>query len=169
MKVELKNVKYAGFASHETHCFEATVYINGERAGTVGNEGQGGPHHYSPHDLESVLDGHAKTLPPYDASDLYGEPAGTKMCEHCAETLIGFLVNDWLYTRDLTRRLARVMLFTKKGETALFSVGFRQPQALGAIVRDKGMLAAFAHRHSAETILNALPFEQALRIFRAAS
>src|SRR3546814_21105562 len=27
MKIELKNVKYAAFASAETNCFQATVYI----------------------------------------------------------------------------------------------------------------------------------------------
>jgi hypothetical protein len=43
MKVELKNVKYSAFASQETHCFEATVYIDGKRVGTVSNEGYGGP------------------------------------------------------------------------------------------------------------------------------
>ena len=35
MKIELKNVKYSDFASHETHCFEASVYIDGKRAGIV--------------------------------------------------------------------------------------------------------------------------------------
>ena len=42
MKLELKNVKHAAFASQETHCFEATLYVDGKRFATVSNEGHGG-------------------------------------------------------------------------------------------------------------------------------
>ena len=31
MKIEIKHVKYSQFASRETNCFEATVYIDGKR------------------------------------------------------------------------------------------------------------------------------------------
>lgn len=41
MKVELKNIKIAKFASEETLCFEATIYIDGKRSGTVKNNGWG--------------------------------------------------------------------------------------------------------------------------------
>jgi hypothetical protein len=42
MKITLKNFKHAAFASQETYCFEATVYIDGKKAGTASNEGHGG-------------------------------------------------------------------------------------------------------------------------------
>jgi len=42
-KIELKNLKVAEFASQETTCFEATVYVDGKRFCTVRNEGSGGP------------------------------------------------------------------------------------------------------------------------------
>jgi hypothetical protein len=43
---ELKNVKIAEWASEETTCFDATLYINGKRIGTCGNDGQGGCNRY---------------------------------------------------------------------------------------------------------------------------
>lgn len=42
MNITLKNFKHAAFASQETYCFEATVYIDGKKAGRASNEGHGG-------------------------------------------------------------------------------------------------------------------------------
>ncbi len=42
MNITLKNFKHAAFASQETYCFEATVYIDGKKAGTASNDGHGG-------------------------------------------------------------------------------------------------------------------------------
>ncbi len=45
-KVTIKNLKYAAFASQETSCFEATIYVDGKRFCTARNEGSGGPDCY---------------------------------------------------------------------------------------------------------------------------
>ena len=42
MKITLKNLKVAKFMSQETTCFQATVYVDGKKAGTAENEGHGG-------------------------------------------------------------------------------------------------------------------------------
>jgi len=42
MKLELKNVKHAEFASQETHCFEAKLYVDGVFSAQISNEGRGG-------------------------------------------------------------------------------------------------------------------------------
>lgn len=39
----LKNVKYAAFNSHETHCYQASLYLNGKKVADIENEGHGGP------------------------------------------------------------------------------------------------------------------------------
>jgi len=41
-KIELKNIKYAAFASEETHCYDATLYLDGKAMFRVGNDGHGG-------------------------------------------------------------------------------------------------------------------------------
>ena len=42
MKLELKNIKVCKWASEETHCYQAVVYVNGKPAIGVSNEGHGG-------------------------------------------------------------------------------------------------------------------------------
>jgi hypothetical protein len=75
MNIELKNVKIAKFASHETLCFEASVYVNGKRAFVVENAGQGGCNFYHPVNeqgkalLKQAQD-HAKTLPDIQYGEL---------------------------------------------------------------------------------------------------
>ena len=41
MKIELKNFKYAEFASEETLCFTASVYVDGTRMFLASNSGKG--------------------------------------------------------------------------------------------------------------------------------
>lgn len=48
MKITIKNLKIAKFASEETLCFEATVYVDGEKAFTAHNDGRGGCDMYHP-------------------------------------------------------------------------------------------------------------------------
>lgn len=63
MKIELRNVRHAAFASQETECFTASVWIDGRREGTVENSGAGGPMMFHPFALEERLEAHAATLP----------------------------------------------------------------------------------------------------------
>ena len=44
--ITLKNIKYSSTFSRETHLFQATIYMNGERAMKVENDGHGGPNQY---------------------------------------------------------------------------------------------------------------------------
>jgi hypothetical protein len=44
-EIQIKGFKHAAFASQETLCFTATVYINGKKVGHADNAGHGGPTH----------------------------------------------------------------------------------------------------------------------------
>ena len=46
--LELKSVKFNAHFSRETHCFTATVYLDGKRIMKVENDGNGGAHNYYP-------------------------------------------------------------------------------------------------------------------------
>ena len=56
----LKNVKTCEWASEETTCFEATLYMDGKSIGRVHNEGCGGAHFYdfrtTDNSLDSIVD-----------------------------------------------------------------------------------------------------------------
>ena len=64
MEIQHKNLKHAEFMSHETECFQAAVYINGEKAGTVSNDGHGGANLYIPEALYLRLREHCQSIPP---------------------------------------------------------------------------------------------------------
>ena len=42
MKLELKNIKHANWASEETQCYDAVLYVDGDPFLMVSNEGRGG-------------------------------------------------------------------------------------------------------------------------------
>jgi hypothetical protein len=152
MKIELKNVKHSEFASHETYCFEAAIYIDGKRAGTVENNGQGGCNFYHPRELEEAIKAHAKTLPKvqYDAHEF----------DQDADTLIGDLLVQHLHAKDLKRALnKRILFFTDDGllkET--FNLERQKMENILASPTIKTQLKA-------QTILNLLPFDQALSLY----
>ena len=60
MKVTIKNLRHIKSRSEETHCFSATVYIDGKVLCEVDNDGRGGPDHFfdapkSPDDWQDRL------------------------------------------------------------------------------------------------------------------
>ncbi len=91
------------FASQETHCFSATVYIDGVKAGTVSNDGGGGADRHEPQSLYDRLTAYAKTLPPIDMESRFNDGVKREIPES-AETVIGDLVNKFLRDRE-TKRL----------------------------------------------------------------
>lgn len=107
--VELRNVKCAAFASQETSCFAATVYIDGEKQGTVENDGHGGCNFYHPFSIQDKLAAIAATLPDiqFDGQTLKQD----------ADILIGDLLNAYLQKRDLKRLCSKKTLFRLKSET----------------------------------------------------
>ena len=88
MKVELKAIKFYPAMTEETHCFRASLYLDGVRRGWVLNEGRGGANVYSDPTAEEELNAYGKTLPP-----IVGE--GYEVHED-ADMLICKTMNVWL-------------------------------------------------------------------------
>jgi len=119
MKITLKNIKHSEFASHETHCFEASIYIDGKRRATVSNCGQGGcnDEHWDDRTVMDAVYDYVKTLPPVDVE--WGD--GTM--PQSFDTIIGELVNDWLVTKDIKRELRKgLVVFDSDCERGSFLV-----------------------------------------------
>lgn len=150
-RVTLKNVKYAAFASEETACFEATVYIDGVKKGTVSNDGHGGCDDYSDHALQQELEAIAKTLPKYE---FYGEQH-----EHNAETMIGEIFAAWQMERDLKRDLGKKLMYTK-ADGFIYETKIPKAASYEAAT-------AFLTKMNAVQCLNRMPFEQAFEIYKA--
>ena len=106
-KIELKNLKHSDFASQETYCFEASVYIDGKKAGTVSNQGCGGCHSYHPNTLYHILAKEAAKLPHHEWR-LNDEVLSIAPD---ADTIISELVTEALTAKDLKSGMRRRILF----------------------------------------------------------
>ncbi len=58
--IELKSIQVSQFASQETNCYTASLFVDGARWGTVGNEGRGGSDHF--HGVDGRNYGHLDIL-----------------------------------------------------------------------------------------------------------
>ncbi len=124
---------------------------DGKVEGTVKNEGHGGNNFYYPRELESKLDDHAKTLP--QCQTQYGP------LDMSADLIIGDAFEKVLLEKDLKKTLKSKILFLRDGK-------------LLQIKKIEGDLAVqhiekYKNALKTETILNVLPFEEALSIFVA--
>jgi hypothetical protein len=163
MKIELKNIKHSEFASHETNCFEASVYIDGVRAGIVENDGQGGCNHYHPYELEIKINDYAKTLPPVTTS-MTDPHDSSKMFtyDQDADTVIGDLLTEHLYAKDIKRALAKKILYVKDDGQIYETKPLTKLQMQIYLAK-----ANLQDTLKTQKILNTLPFGEALSIYRA--
>lgn len=152
MKIELKNVKYSDFASHETHCFEASVYIDGKRAGTVSNDGQGGSNNYDSRALVEALKEHAKTLPKvrYEGHEF----------EQDADTLISNLLIQHLRAKHLKQAMGKRIMFVSDAGEMKETINLSK-QIMARYLANP----VLPEKLKAQTILNLLPFDQALSLY----
>ena len=68
-RLTLKGIKICQWASEETLCFEANIYFDGKKAGTVGDSGKGGGNEYwfTNKDAEQFMKDEASKMPDYEA------------------------------------------------------------------------------------------------------
>lgn len=151
MKIELKNIQHAAFASEETYCFDATVYIDGVKSGTVGNDGHGGCHKWSSNALQERIDAEALARKPEETF----EPG---------DGLINDLFIDWLIAKDLKRAMnGRVLFLDDKG-----AIRQTKKQATAIVARVLAdPVKVKQYWPNAKSILNLLPFDEALAIYKA--
>ena len=152
MKLELKNIKHTSWASEETHCYQASLYVDGKPVAIVSNDGRGGADRDYPHpkfkgdyraqmrDVSRYFSGLRRT------AVTEWSPEGM---EQCLEFWCCDQVNDWLSARELKKKLKAGFLFQFADKVGVFAHKTRPSRA-----------------HKA-TILNDLPFDEALAIWKA--
>jgi hypothetical protein len=171
-EIVLKGIKHSAFASEETHCYEATLWVDGVKWGTVGNSGHGGCDNFHGfggktwEDIRALEERIKATVPKIDCSYMYGAdvPAGTHLMDSSLEIICGDLVNAFLTSKELKSALGRYLLFTSEERKGIFEIPLRQKgklfpaEQVADVVRKKRPEANF---------LNLMPFEEALAIWRA--
>ena len=151
MKLELKNIKHTSWASEETHCYQASLYVDGKPVAIVSNDGHGGADRDYSHpkfkgeyrDTMRKVNEYFKSLPNIP-SEWFPEGMEQTLEFWCCDQ-----VNDWLSERELKSKLKKVFLFQFADKVGVFSHKTRPSPAHKAI------------------ILNDMPFEDALAIWKA--
>jgi hypothetical protein len=162
MHIELKNIKHAQFASHETNCYTASIYDDGKKDGTVDNQGYGGCDniHWNDSVFGQSVEDWAASQPKIKTE--YGE------LSYDLELLFGQLVDQWLLTKELTRNLKKGLLVrdsdTKEGSWRIFTSKLSQtiPQGMLNNLIRTGKVRADA------VCLNTMPVSEALKLWAAA-
>lgn len=153
MQIELKAIQHSAFASQETNCYQANLYVDGKKIGTVSNAGHGGCD-----DFHGDRDAYAKAdewccknLPKWRMN---GEDHDTDLEQHC-----GDLLTTWLITRDYKRAIKTKLLMTYDDKEGVYEI------------KHGGFVEKTAEQIRAQrpnvTILNTLPIAEAVEIFRA--
>ena len=161
MKIELKNIKYSEFASHETSCYEATIYIDGKKVGTVENGGYGGCDTVHPYHVVQQIDAYAKTLPPVVCKWIDPDTGKPAEMEQNHETIFGDILNNWLHAKDLKRAMSRCVMFTRE-DGKLYQATSMKKAALAKYLSESKLTEALR----AKEILNLLPLNKALEIYK---
>tara|TARA_R110000851_G_scaffold19263_1_gene59495 strand:+ start:125 stop:619 length:495 start_codon:yes stop_codon:yes gene_type:complete len=164
MKLSLKNIKHTSWASHETHCFQAALYVDGKPVAIVGNDGKGACDYEHNHPkckadyratMKAVHD-YFKSLPK-EKSDWCEDGFSQTL-----ECWCGDQVNYFLSSRELKRKLKSHVLFQFKYKDGIFQTKYYPSVTKGNWVINK---------QSGETrrILNDMPFNEALMIWEASA
>jgi hypothetical protein len=125
--LELRGIKYAAFASEETFCYSATLYLNGRKIAIVSNDGHGGAdreHWTNGHGGEdrATVSAHFAAMPP-EITDS-GLPDGTTFeLQPSLETWCHARVADFLIVRDVRKACKRhVVGITSDGKELQFKI-----------------------------------------------
>lgn len=157
MDIELKNIKHAAFASEETSCYEASLYVEGKRIGTVSNDGHGGPDRF--HGDQAIYAKANKWLADnYSPVDLFhSQTTPMDMELYCAR-----LLDEHLVTKDLKRAMKSKVLFYQPGVKAIMQLGWKGVRKI-----DERHINQAAQERPDAVILNTLPFDEALAAYLA--
>jgi hypothetical protein len=156
-KIELKNIKYAAFASEETNCYEATLYVDGKRFAKVSNQGHGGcdmQHPIEPFtnkDLAKLEETIAKEYPKWGSEYGDGEEYDTNL-----EIVCGGLLNQWHIDKDIKKSLKKILYVRSDGDKDVWSMS----NAAGAKHHGDKIRQKIKGKFPHAIILNDLPIEE---------
>ena len=161
MKLELKNLKHAEFASQETNCFEAKLYINGVFSATLTNDGHGGSDYVYWEKNVSTTEKQVEDYLAKNVDTMSSRPEEWKDLAHpfCLEYWVADEVNMLLASRQLKKAFKKKILFKKGKEVWEWKSNI--PITPSLIEKWK------AKNPKVTEILNTMEFEKALEVYRA--
>jgi len=129
-RITLKNLQHATFASQETHCFNATIYLDDERAFKVSNEGSGHPNEYFPYQRQNERDFQDYYRFVGEAARDWVEETNPEFYEMIKDDdndgasidfVITELINDHLLLKHMRDTMKRKVVFLDRGKVYTIS------------------------------------------------
>ena len=183
--MELKNLSLNTSISEETHCFRASVYINGKRMFTASNGGNGGPNFYSPSDFGkgkeafeeamAIAREEAKqyTLKKIElgedlqwAIDAFGDGKSDELIDW----LIADLINEQLTLKEMRKALKKKVMVYWPKSNEIFYLGKDKPTD-EILEKYKNHFATKSDEKNVKdwVWLNTIPEAEAYKYWRTAS
>ena len=156
MKITLKNIKHADFASQETECYSASLYVDGKKIGDVSNDGCGGCDMFRG-DNEAYRAANEWCKANLPKWEMNGKQFETDIEMHCSNIL-----SEWLTSKELKQLLNGKVLTLRDG--FVYETKFR-----GVSKVTQAHIDHVRKGNPDATILNEMPFEDALKAFIAAT
>lgn len=162
MKIELKSIKVHLGLSEETYAYTATLYVDGKKAIEVSNQGHGGcdhQHSINGADVDAIDNWCKCNLPKWGSEfDDEGDIHDTTLEMWCSNQVALHLTRQ-----DMKRHFKRhpVFIMNEDGKHGLFEMKFK-----GVRKYNSRMAAIVRERHPTATILNELPEDVALGLYR---
>lgn len=167
-KFELRKISHNSRLSEETPAYAADLWVDGRLFAHVSNHGHGGCDMQHPakgvtHDELRALDAEIKaTYPKTVSDDLVIEGKPFEM-EQNLESICGDLLSEHLIAKDLQRLLKRTVAFVDPADGRVKNY----KKAEGA---QRAQLVTYTLRTKpGAIILNNLPFDEALALYRKAA
>lgn len=162
MKIELKNIKHAAFASQETECYQATIYIDGKKSGFVDNGGHGGCDNitWDSKEIREAVSKWEKEQPKEKSA------FGDFEYDFNIEFVFHDILQNWLCEKELKRNLKKGLIVrdskTKNGEWRIFQNHLSQtaPHLMLPMLVKQGKIEKDA------ICLNLLPLSEAVKLWR---
>lgn len=168
-RAELKAVKIYNSMSEETTCFEANLYLDGVKLGSVKNRGTGGETelHLSRENLKKFNE-YAKTLPMWGWSDGtefldLDDKKKKKWVHQDAEMVVDNLLDKHMYTQDLKKELRKGVVIAEDNNHPQYMVySYKKYPRLKT---EPLHLKTAKWWKDEYEILNCMPFDKALALW----
>ena len=162
MNLEMKAIKFSEWASEETYCYQANVYLDGKPFAMVSNDGHGGcdreySHNKFKGDYRATMkkvDEYFKSLPKRDVGKYDWAPEGFDESFEgwCHEQVTNFLIK-----KDVKRALKKNKVVYQKNDDGKMGLYDWHINANSD---------ALKKRYPESVILNDLPIDEAVKIWR---
>jgi hypothetical protein len=183
--MELKNLSHNATFSEETHCFRASVYINGKRMFAVSNRGCGGANEYSPSDFKTGKEAfeEAMSLAREEARQYtlkkieLGEDLqwaidafGDGKSDELIDWLITDLINEQLTLKEMRKTLKKKVTVYEPQSNDILHLGRDKPTD-EILEKYKNHFATKSEEKNAKdwVWLNTIPEAEAYKYWRTAS